>query len=71
MLGGGRMVLMAGASPHGLHLFWVSAAGFEKSAFIACDKFPDPVVRLEGDKLVVLTSEAGAARVHEMLWWGP
>jgi hypothetical protein len=71
VIGGGRMVLCAGASPHGLHLFWLSAAGFEKSAFFECDAFPDPVVRVEGDRLVTLTSESGTARVHEMLWWGP
>jgi hypothetical protein len=71
VLGGGRMVLLAGASPHGLHLFWVSAAGFEKSALVPCDAFPDPVVRVEGDRIVALTSEAGVARTHEMLWWGP
>jgi hypothetical protein len=71
LVGGGRLVLMAGASPHGLHLFWVSSAGFEKSAFFACDAFPDPVVRAEGDRVVAMTSEAGEARVHEMLWWGP
>jgi len=71
VLGGGRMVLLAGASPHGLHLFWLSAAGFEKSAFFECDAFPDPIVRVEDDRLVTMTSESGAARVHEMLWWGP
>jgi hypothetical protein len=71
VLGGGRMVLLAGASPHGLHLFWVSAAGFEKSALYPCDAFPDPVVRVEEDRIVALTSEAGVARTHEMLWWGP
>jgi hypothetical protein len=69
--GGGRMLLLAGASPQGLHLFWLGAAGFEKSAFLACDAFPDPVVRVEGDRVVAVTSEAGATRVHEMLWWGP
>jgi hypothetical protein len=70
-LGGGRMVLFAGASAHGLVLIWLSGAGFEKSAFFACDAFPDPVVRVDGDRVQALTSEAGAARVHEMLWWGP
>jgi hypothetical protein len=70
VLGGGRMVLFAGASPHGLHLFWMGAEGFEKSAFVPCDAFPDPVVRLEDDRLVALTSENGATRTHEMLWWG-
>lgn len=71
VLGGGRMVLLAGASPHGLHLFWVTAAGFEKSAFFECDAFPDPVVRVEEDRLITMTSESGAARLNEMLWWGP
>jgi hypothetical protein len=71
VLGGGRMVLLAGGSAHGLHLFWLTAAGFEKSAFVACEAFPDPVVRVEGDRVVALTSEAGAQRVHEWLWWGP
>ncbi|HEY3816536.1 MAG TPA: hypothetical protein VGL81_05160 [Polyangiaceae bacterium] len=71
VLGGGRMLLLAGASPHGLHLFWLSAAGFEKSAFLECDAFPDPLVRVEEDRLVTMTSESGKARVHEMLWWGP
>ena len=71
VLGGGRMVLCAGASAHGLHLFWMTAAGFEKSAFFACDAFPDPLVRLEGDRIVAMTSMSGATRVHEMLWWGP
>ena len=71
LLGGGRMLLCAGASPSGLHLFWLSAAGFEKSAFFACDAFPDPLVRIAEDRIVTLTGESGAARVHEMLWWGP
>jgi hypothetical protein len=71
VLGGGRMVLLAGASPHGLHLLWLSAAGFDKSAFIPCDAFPDPVVRVQQDRIVAMTREAGAARTHEMLWWGP
>jgi hypothetical protein len=71
VLGEGRMVLLAGGSPAGLHLFWLSGAGFEKSALIACDAFPDPVVRVEGDRVVAMTSEAGTTRTHEMLWWGP
>jgi hypothetical protein len=71
VLGGGRMLLLAGASPSGLHLVWLTAAGFEKSAFFAADAFPEPVVRVQGDRIVAITSEGGAARVHEMLWWGP
>ena len=71
LLGGGRMVLLAGASPSGLHLFWMGAGGFEKAALFPCDSFPDPVVRLEDDRIVALTSQSGAPQTHEMLWWGP
>jgi hypothetical protein len=71
VVGDGRLVLMACASPHGLHLIWLGAGGFEKGAFFACDTFPDPVVRLQGERITVMTSEGGNARVHEMLWWGP
>jgi hypothetical protein len=71
VLGGGRMLLLAGATPEGLALLWVSAAGFEKSAFYACDDFPDPIVRAEGDRVVAVTSQGGKTRVNEMLWWGP
>jgi hypothetical protein len=70
-LGGGRLVLMAGAAPSGLHLFWLGSSGFEKSAFYACDDFPDPVVRVEADRIRAMTSAQGEAREHEMLWWGP
>jgi len=71
VLGGGRMVLLAGASAEGLHLFWLTASGFDKAVFVPCDAFPDPVVRLQDDRIVALTSEGGEARSHEMLWWGP
>jgi hypothetical protein len=70
-LGAGRLVLMAGASPQGLHLFWLGSRGFEKSVFFACDSFPDPVVRVETDRIKAMTSDQGEAREHEMLWWGP
>jgi hypothetical protein len=71
LLGDGRLVLMAGASKQGLHLFWLGSSGFEKSAFFACDDFPDPVVRVEADRIQAMTSDQGEAREHEMLWWGP
>lgn len=71
LVGGGRMVLLAGASPSGLQLFWMGAGGFEKAALFPCDSFPDPVVRVEGDRIVVLTSQSGATQTHELLWWGP
>ncbi len=71
VLGGGRLVLMAGASPQGLHLFWLGSSGFEKSVFFACDSFPDPVVRVDSDRIQAMTSDEGETREHEMLWWGP
>ncbi len=71
LLGGGRMVLMAGPSDGGLHLFWLSGEGFEKSAFFACDAFPDPVVRVDQERIVALTRDGGREQSHEMLWWGP
>jgi hypothetical protein len=71
VLGGGRMLLLAGATPAGLCLLWVSAGGFEKSAFLACDPFPDPIVRIEDGKIIAMTSQEGRHQVHEMLWWGP
>ena len=71
ILGSGRLVLMAGASPQGLHLFWLGSSGFEKSVFFACDTFPDPIVRVDGDRIRAMTSDQGEAREHEMLWWGP
>jgi hypothetical protein len=70
-LGEGRMVLLVGAAPAGVHFFWLSVAGFDKSAFLPCDGFPDPVVRVEGERIVLLARAAGEDRVHEMLWWGP
>jgi hypothetical protein len=71
VLGEGRMVLLAGVSPKGLHLFWLTGAGFDKGAFIACDAFPEPMVRVQEGRIVALTSEGGVTRTHEMLWWGP
>jgi hypothetical protein len=70
LVGGGRMLLLAGASAQGLHLFWLTAAGFEKSAFFPCDAIPGPIVRIDGERVIAMTSDAGIARTHEMLWWG-
>jgi hypothetical protein len=71
LVGGGRMLVLAGASSQGLHLFWLTAAGFEKSAFLPCDAIPGPVVRIDGERIVVMTSRGGQAQTQEMLWWGP
>ena len=70
-LGGARMVLLAGASPKGIHLFWLGAGGFEKAAFFTGDAFPDPVVKIHDGKVVVMTSLGGEPQTYEMLWWGP
>lgn len=69
-LGGGKMLLMHGPTPEGVHLFWLDAKGFVKSAFYPADAFPAHIVETDGDKLRVVVSIEGAMRVHEMLWWG-
>ncbi len=71
VVGDGRMALFAGAGEAGVHLFWLDSHGFVKAAFIATDKFPEPVVRVEGDRVTVLARDGGAEAVREMLWWGP
>jgi hypothetical protein len=71
VLGDGRLVLFAGCSGNGLHLFWLGAAGFEKSAYFPCDGFPEPIVRVLGERIAAMTSDGGETRTHEMLWWGP
>jgi hypothetical protein len=70
-LGGGRMLLLYGLGDGGLHLFWLTSAGFEKSALIPCENFPEPIARLEDDKLVCIVSRNSKLQRHEMLWWGP
>jgi hypothetical protein len=71
ILGGGRMLLVHGPGKGGEHVFWLGAAGFEKAAFFPADPFPAPLVRIDGDKIVVITQWEGKSAVHEMLWWGP
>jgi hypothetical protein len=71
LLAEGRMLLIFGTNAEGIHLFWLGKGGFEKGAFFRADKFPSPVVKSEGDKIVVLLQVQGKALRHEMLWWGP
>jgi hypothetical protein len=71
VVGGGRSVVMAAASPDGLHLFWLGASGFEKATFIAGDAIPEPIVRIDGERILAMTSQSGTMNVREMLWWGP
>lgn len=71
VLGEGRLALFAGASDAGVHLFWLDANGFVKSAFVPADKFPDPKIEVTGDRIRVLARFDGKDVAHEMLWWGP
>jgi hypothetical protein len=70
LLGGGRMLLLHGATEQGVHLFWLEAGGFVKSAFYPADRFPAHAVQVEGDKLRVIVSIGGETQAHETLWWG-
>jgi hypothetical protein len=71
LVGGGRMVLLAGASPQGLHLFWLGVNGFEKGAFFASDAFPEPIVKLREERIAVMTSVGAVPQIYETFWWGP
>ena len=70
LLGGGRMLLMHGATAEGVHLFWLDASGFVKSAYYPADSFPAHVVQIEGQKIRVIVPVGGETQAHEMLWWG-
>jgi len=72
-VGGGRMIVVHGANEHGLHAYWLGKAGFEKSAFWPCDKFPEPILRFAAgtDRLEVHLSLDGKPSSFELLWWGP
>ena len=71
VIGGGRMLLLHGPGEGGVHLFWIDASGFHKSAHLPADKFPTHVIKVDGDKVVVVFSADKRQQVHEMLWWGP
>lgn len=70
LLGGGRMLLLYGPGELGLHLVWLDADGFVKSAYYPADPFPAPLVQIDGEKLRVILSAQSREEVHEMLWWG-
>jgi hypothetical protein len=70
VVGDGRMLVLFGPGDGGAHLFWLTAAGFEKSAHFPADSFPEPVLLVQGDKLRVLLQVAGRTVAQEMLWWG-
>ena len=71
LVGGGRMLVVAGPSKAGLHAFWLTAQGFVKSAFWPCDSFPEPILRAKDDKIEVVLSMDTAMQSFELLWWGP
>ncbi|MCL2776779.1 MAG: hypothetical protein FWD73_02155 [Polyangiaceae bacterium] len=71
LVGGGRMLVVSGPTPYGLHAYWLTRSGFEKSAFWPCDAVPAPMIRrAEGDKLEVMMSVGGRLRSFELLYWG-
>ena len=71
LIGQGRMVLLYGPGEGGLHVFWLDGQGFQKSALFAAEAFPEPVVKLDGEKIQLIVSVDKTPQVHEVLWWGP
>ncbi len=84
LVGGGRMLVLSGPGKGGLHAFWLTKAGFEKSAFWPCDAFPEPLVRDAPEvppsggptapmtrMLEIVLSHEGKTKSFELLWWGP
>jgi hypothetical protein len=71
LVGDGRMLVVHGPSEGGVTMFWLTAAGFEKSAFWAADAFPEHRVKIDGEKNVLILSVDGKVVTQEMLWWGP
>jgi hypothetical protein len=70
VVGDGRMLVLFGPGDGGAYLFWLTAAGFEKSAHFPADSFPEPILTVQGEKLRVLHQVTGKTVAHEMLWWG-
>jgi len=69
-VGDGRMLVIHGPSPkRGLHVFWLNADGFLKSAFYPTD---DGAYELQskGTRMCVSVGSSGKRTVHEMPWWG-
>ena len=65
------MLLIHGPGAGGVHLFWLDAGGYHKSAHVPADSFPAHVLKMDGDTITVLFSADGKERFHQMLWWGP
>ncbi|HEY1954241.1 MAG TPA: hypothetical protein VGH28_01475 [Polyangiaceae bacterium] len=71
LVGGGRMLVVAGPGEGGLHAFWLTRSGFSKSALFSAAAMPEPIVRADGDKIAFVVAHEGKTVVHETLWWGP
>ena len=71
LVGGGRMLVITGRNEDGMHAFWLTKEGYEKSAFWPCDAFPAPILRPKDEKLEIILSRDGKPMSFEMLWWGP
>lgn len=71
LVGDGRMLLLFGPGEGGAHLFWLTAAGFEKSMHVPADVTPPPELEVVGDRLRVRHHLLGKPAEQEMLWWGP
>ncbi len=72
VVGGGRMLVILGGNADGAHIFWLDGSGYQKSFFVPCRSFPDPLLKVDGDRLRLLVqTEDGTTVSHEMLWWGP
>lgn len=83
LVGGGRALILhgpgreTGRGRRGLHLFWMTKAGFSKAAYYECDVAPEAhrvtVGRASnGVETVVVTLLSGGRTLeHELLWWGP
>ncbi len=69
-LGEGRMLLLHGPTQEGVMALWMSARGFEKSAFFEVDAGSSHMVDVDGPKVRFVIRSSGRDVVHEMLWWG-
>lgn len=69
-LGEGRMLLLHGPTRDGVMAMWMSAQGFEKSAYFEADAGSSHMVDVDGDKVRFVVRSGGRDVVHEMLWWG-
>lgn len=75
VVGGGRAIVLHGPGEKGVHLFWLTKAGFTKAMFFEADEVPEHQVRARRaengtETVVVMASREGRAFEQEVLWWG-